>query len=165
MSAEEIQRELRAAVYGQNILSEGTVREWRRVLISTNFTHSSLPDYHTLGYHKFCARLIKKMITGAHKTQRMASTFTFLKRYPKDGDEFLNHILQVSSDETWILFVNVESKKQSKRGCTHIHETSREKPEQTSACEKADDKCFLEQERSADGAIHLTKNHYNVNTV
>jgi hypothetical protein len=30
-----------------------------------------------LGYHKFCARWVPKMITGAHKTQRVASALTF----------------------------------------------------------------------------------------
>jgi hypothetical protein len=30
-----------------------------------------------LGYHKFCARWLPKMPTGALKTQRMASTLTF----------------------------------------------------------------------------------------
>jgi hypothetical protein len=52
------------------------------------------------------------MLTGAHKTQRMASALTFLERYNKDGDEFLNHIIQVTDDETWISFMNVETKEQ-----------------------------------------------------
>jgi oligoribonuclease (3'-5' exoribonuclease) len=30
-----------------------------------------------LCYHEFCARWIPKMLKGAHKTQRMASDFTF----------------------------------------------------------------------------------------
>jgi hypothetical protein len=30
-----------------------------------------------LGYHKFCARLFPKTLTGAHKTQRIASVLTF----------------------------------------------------------------------------------------
>jgi hypothetical protein len=37
---------------------------------------------------------------------------TFLHRYYNDGDEFLNHIVQVTGDETWVSFVNVETKKQ-----------------------------------------------------
>jgi hypothetical protein len=51
------------------------------------------------------------MLTGAHKTQRMASVLTFSEWYHKDGDEFLNHI--VTSDNPWVLFVNVETKKSS----------------------------------------------------
>jgi transposase len=31
MSAAEIHRELCAVVYGQNVMSEGTVRQWRRM--------------------------------------------------------------------------------------------------------------------------------------
>jgi hypothetical protein len=34
----------------------------------------------------------------------------FFEQYHKDGDEFLNHIVPVTSDETWVLFVNVETK-------------------------------------------------------
>jgi hypothetical protein len=30
-----------------------------------------------LGYHKFCARWVPKILTAAHKTQRMASALTF----------------------------------------------------------------------------------------
>jgi hypothetical protein len=30
-----------------------------------------------LGCHKFCARWVPKMLTGAHKMQRMASALTF----------------------------------------------------------------------------------------
>jgi hypothetical protein len=47
------------------------------VWISTDFTHSSLWDCHSLGYHMFCAKWVPKMLTGAHKTQRMASALTF----------------------------------------------------------------------------------------
>jgi hypothetical protein len=43
-----------------------------------------------------------------HKMQRMASALTFLKWYHTDGDEFLNHI--ITDDETWVSFVNVETK-------------------------------------------------------
>jgi hypothetical protein len=32
-----------------------------------------------LGYHKFCARWVPKMLMGAYKTQRMTSALTFLK--------------------------------------------------------------------------------------
>jgi hypothetical protein len=51
-----------------------------------------------LGYHQFCTRWLQNMLTGARKTQRMASALTFLERYYKDGDEFPNHIVTV--DET-----------------------------------------------------------------
>jgi hypothetical protein len=50
-------------------------------------------------------------VTVGHKTQRMASSFVdFLKRCHKDGDEFLNHIVRVTGDETWVSFVNVNQR-------------------------------------------------------
>jgi hypothetical protein len=33
-----------------------------------------------LGYHKFCARWVTKMLKGTHKTQRKASALIFLER-------------------------------------------------------------------------------------
>jgi hypothetical protein len=67
-----------------------------------------------LGYHKFCVRWVLKMLTGAHKMQRMASALTFLEQYNKDDDEFLSHTVQETADDTWVSFVNVETKQQSK---------------------------------------------------
>jgi hypothetical protein len=49
------------------------------MLIST-FHALFSTDNHRLGYYKFCARLVPKMLTGAHKTQRMASALTLLER-------------------------------------------------------------------------------------
>jgi hypothetical protein len=43
----------------------------------------------------------------------LPSALTFLEQYHKDGDEFLNHIVQVTGDETWVSFVNVKTKEQS----------------------------------------------------
>jgi hypothetical protein len=48
------------------------------------------------------------MLTGVHKTQRMASAVC--DRYHKDGNEFLNLIIRVISDETWVSFVDVETR-------------------------------------------------------
>jgi hypothetical protein len=50
----------------------------------------------------------------------MALASTFLEQYHKFGDEFLNHIIQVTCGETWVSFVNVETKEQSKQWM-HIH--------------------------------------------
>jgi hypothetical protein len=41
--------------------------------------------------------------------------FVFLEQYPKDGYEFLSHIVQVIGDETCVSFVNVDTKEQSKQ--------------------------------------------------
>jgi predicted ATP-grasp superfamily ATP-dependent carboligase len=51
---------------------------------------------------------------GAHQTERITSAKIFLQRYHKHGDEFLNHIVRVISDEIWVSFVNAETKEQSK---------------------------------------------------
>jgi hypothetical protein len=50
----------------------------------------------------------------------MASAFTFLEQYCKDGNAFLNHIIRVTGDKTWFSFANVETKEQSKQWM-HIH--------------------------------------------
>jgi hypothetical protein len=49
----------------------------------------------------------------ALETQRMASPLTFLEHYHKDSYEFLNHIICVTGDETWVSFVNTGTKEQS----------------------------------------------------
>jgi hypothetical protein len=66
-----------------------------------------------------------KIVMGVHKTQRMVSALTFLERHHKDGNEFFGHILRVTGDETWVSFVNVETKSSQSSLCTHIHQTSR----------------------------------------
>jgi hypothetical protein len=38
--------------------------------------------------------------------------FDLFQRYHKDGDEFLNHFIPVTTDETWVSFVKVKAKKQ-----------------------------------------------------
>jgi Fe2+ transport system protein B len=50
----------------------------------------------------------------------LPSALTVLEQYHKDGDELLSHIIRVTVDETWVSFVNVETKEQSKQWmCTH----------------------------------------------
>jgi hypothetical protein len=116
-----------------------------------------------LGYHKFCARCVMKMLMGVHKIQRMALALTLLERYQKDGTEFLNHIIPITGDETWVSFVNVETKEQSKQWMhTHSPNKAKKFKQTLSACQKADDSCFLRQEMSADAGIHATKDHSNV---
>jgi hypothetical protein len=39
----------------------------------------------------------------------------FLEQYHKDGHEFLNNIIRVTGDETWVSLVNAEPKEQSKQ--------------------------------------------------
>jgi hypothetical protein len=64
-----------------------------------------------LGYHKFCARWVPKMLTDRHKEQRMGAALTFLEAYHDHGDALLDRI--VTGDETWVKHVNSETKLQS----------------------------------------------------
>ncbi|KAG8226287.1 hypothetical protein J437_LFUL002726 [Ladona fulva] len=99
---------------------DGKVRENRRFTISElsdefpQISRTVLYEVVTerLGYRKFCARWVPKILTEHHKTQRMASAMDFLTRYEEEGEPLLNRI--VISDETWIKYVNPETKEQSK---------------------------------------------------
>jgi hypothetical protein len=66
------------------------------------------------------------------------------------------NILVTSYDETWVLFVNIETKEQSEQWL-HTHSPKKlKKFRQMSAFQKADGSCFLGQERIAYGGIHAT---------
>ena len=64
-----------------------------------------------LGYHKFFARWVPKLLTDHHKEQRMGAALTFLEAYHRHGDALLDRI--VTGDETWVKHVNCETKLQS----------------------------------------------------
>jgi hypothetical protein len=53
----------------------------------------------------------------------MTWVWTFSGRYHKDAGEFLN-IVRVTGDETWVSYVNVETKEQSKQWM-NIHQSRR----------------------------------------
>jgi hypothetical protein len=61
-----------------------------------------------------------------HTKFRECLRLPLLERYHKDGDEFLNHIVRVTGDETWVLFMNVEIKEQSKQWM-HTHSPNKPK--------------------------------------
>jgi hypothetical protein len=90
----------------------------------------------------------------------------FLERYHKDCDEFLDHIVQVTGDETWVSFVNAETNEQSKQWM-HMHSPKKlTKFSQTLSTSKLrDQNRFLRQERGADGGIHAIRDHNNVTSV
>jgi predicted nuclease of restriction endonuclease-like RecB superfamily len=75
-------------------------------------------------------------------TQNAENDFGFnflLERYHKYGNEFLNHIVRVTSDETWVSFVNVEIKKPSKQWMlTHSQNKPKKFKQILSACQTAD---------------------------
>jgi spore coat polysaccharide biosynthesis protein SpsF (cytidylyltransferase family) len=87
----------------------------------------------------------------------------FLERCHKDGDEFLIHIVRITGDESWVSFLNVETKEQSKQRM-HTHSPHTRKLLNT-VCQKAGDNCFLGQERNVNGGIHATRDHDNVTSV
>jgi hypothetical protein len=96
----------------------------------------------------------------------MALALTFLERYHKNGNEFLNHIIQVTGYETWVSFVNVETKQPSKKWMhTHTPNKAKKFRQMFSACQKAEGNCFLRQEGSADGGIHERRDHNNVRSI
>ena len=74
--------------------------------ISRSLLHEILKE--KLGYHKFCARWVPKILSEDHKKQRMAASLTFLEAYEKDGDSLLDRV--VTEDETWVKHVTCETK-------------------------------------------------------
>jgi hypothetical protein len=72
------------------------------------------------------AKWVPRMLTDAHKTQKMASDLTFLERNHDDDSEFVNHIIRVTGDETWVSFVKVETKEQSNQ-CMNTHSPNKPK--------------------------------------
>jgi hypothetical protein len=53
----------------------------------------------------------------------MASALTFLERHHKDGNAFFNHM--ITDGETWVSFVNAQTKEQPKQW---VHTHSPKKP-------------------------------------
>jgi hypothetical protein len=86
-----------------------------------------------LGCCKICTTLVPEMLIGAHKMQRMAMALTFLECYHKNSDEFLSHIIRVTGDDTWVSFMNVETKEQSKHWMRTHSPNKPKKFKQTSA--------------------------------
>jgi hypothetical protein len=99
------------------------------------------------------------MITSAHKTQRISSASTYLERGHKDDKDFLNHIVLVTGVKIWDSFVD--------KAVTYTHSPNYQKKlkQTSSACQEADGKCFLGQERSVGGGIHAARDHNNVRSV
>ena len=89
--------------------------------ISTTILYRIVTD--RLAYHAFCARWVPKQLTNLQKTQRMGSALTFLQRYWEEVDEFLDRI--VTGDETWVQFMNAETKERSEQ---RMHTHSPNKP-------------------------------------
>jgi transposase len=140
-SAAEIHRRL-CRVYGDTVKSANCVRERCRKFrggradvhdVGGQGRHSIVTDELVQKVDQ-CARgkrrftkseLYEKQPTDFHKTQRMGSALTFLKRYWEEGGEFLDRI--VTGVETWVQFVNTEKKEQSKQWRMHTHSPNKPK--------------------------------------
>lgn len=48
---------------------------------------------YNLGYHKFYALWVLKLLNTVHKTKWMGSALNFLSEYDTEGEEFLNRIM------------------------------------------------------------------------
>jgi hypothetical protein len=53
-------------------------------------------------------KIVSENPDGCAQNAENSFGFDFLERYHKNGDEFLSHI--VTGGETWVSFVNVETK-------------------------------------------------------
>jgi hypothetical protein len=79
-----------------------------------------------LGYHNFWARWVPEMLMGMHKTHRMASAFVDFFRLIPPRWQWISQLRHTSKgDETWVSFVNVTTKEQSK---WWLHTRSPDKP-------------------------------------
>ena len=94
------------------------VNEDRRVSISeicdrTHLGYGTVQRILTddLGMHRVSARWIPRMLSADDMTRRVAASTEFLRRYDREGDEFLRRI--VTTDETWLFHYDPESKQQS----------------------------------------------------
>lgn len=57
-----------------------------------------------LGFHKFCARWISKILTEDQKKQRLAAALAFMDEYDKKENKVVNCIS--TGNETWVKHVN-----------------------------------------------------------
>lgn len=66
-----------------------------------------------LNMHKVSARWVPRLLSDDNKVRRVAASRKFLRRYDREGDEFLSRI--VTTDETWLFMYDPETKEQSKQ--------------------------------------------------
>lgn len=97
----------------QEIIKEDRRRSVREISdmtgICVNVVYRILTD--NLKMNKVCARWVPRLLTDEQKQARVLNSRSFLDRYGREGDEFLNRI--VTMDETWMYLYEPESKQQS----------------------------------------------------
>jgi hypothetical protein len=85
--------------------------------MSTDVTHSSLRDYHSWGgLLQVLRKTVSENAHGRTQNAEIVFGFDFLEQFHKDGDECFSHILPVTGDEIWILFVNINTEEQLNQG-------------------------------------------------
>ena len=99
-------------IEGEISASRGvTIRELDHIIPEASNTTIHEAVREKLGYRKWCARWVPKMLKDDHKKKRMGSALKFLTRYVQEGDEFMDSI--VTGQETWVYHHTPESKQQS----------------------------------------------------
>jgi histone-lysine N-methyltransferase SETMAR len=121
--------------------------------LSRSLIHEIVKKY--LHYKKICARWIPQMLTEEHRCKHTSAALTFLEHYHQEGDNFLDQILVVTGDETWVSHNIPESKRQSLEW-HHSHSPSKPiKFKQTLSTWKSPiNSFFLGPERRPSGKIH-----------
>lgn len=61
-----------------------------------------------LGYSKVCSRWVPRLLTDAHKQNRIDAAQCFLELFKSEGDAIFSRI--VTGDETWVHYSNPEKK-------------------------------------------------------
>jgi len=119
--------------------------------ISRSLLHEMVTE--KLGYHKFCARCVPKLLSEDHKKQCMAASLTFLEAYEKDGDSLLDRV--VTGDETWVKHVTCETKTVYGVG-THTFSQKTKEMFANFVSKKDHGDCFLGQGGCASGGFPRT---------
>lgn len=98
---------VREALDGDRRLTVRTLSAMIGVSVGTIYT--ILTEH--LKMTKVHARWVPRLLKDSEKERRVKDSKTFIKRYEKDGDDFLNRI--ITTDETWLWFFDPETKSQS----------------------------------------------------
>ena len=96
-----------------------TVREISELFdLSTSTVHTILTE--NLKLERLSARWVPRLLKEDEMKERVRASNAFLRRWRKEGDEFLSRIITV--DETWLVYYDPETKQQSsmwtRRGST-----------------------------------------------
>ncbi|GFW50890.1 uncharacterized protein TNCV_3591721 [Trichonephila clavipes] len=107
-----------------------------------------------LGYSKLCARWVPKMLTEEHKKKRMDFVLDFFTCYAEAGDEFLDHIVQVT--RRGFITIHLNPSNNQCNGAIRIHQKPRNAKLRFQ--QKKHDFCFLGQTRHSSVGIYASRN-------